>query len=153
MATEYDFYGSADVSTDEIRDLVLGAVGGTVQPDGLVVTDGMSVNAFRVDSGDEMTATRRFGFEHTVTMIFRFYNNRPPEVTRQSMSLMVRAVLTCFDRLPGPGVLLYNGEEVTLQRLGGDVEFNSDWEVWSEIPDVAGIVARHVARPLAQPLL
>jgi hypothetical protein len=153
MATEYDFYGDADVPTDEIRALAAAAVGGVMQPSGLIVTEGMYVDAYRIDSGDEMSATARFGFQHRVTMIFRFYSNKASDVRNRSVALMLCAVLSYFNKYPGRGVLLYNGEEVTLQRLDGDIEFSIDWEDWTDVQEVASLVASHAVRRLNQPLL
>src|SRR6266511_4117402 len=153
MATEYDFYGDADVPTDEIRALAAAAVGGVIQPSVLIVTDGMYVDAYRVDRGDEISATARFGFQHRVTMIFRFYNKTAAEVRSRNVVLMLRAVLSYFDKYSGRGVLLYNGEEVTLQRLDGDVEFSIDWEDWTDVEGAAPLVAGHAVRRLNQPLM
>jgi hypothetical protein len=66
---------------------------------------------------------------------------------------MVEAVLAFFDAYPGRGVLLFNGEEAILQRLGDGIEFGSDWDDWLELPEVTPIVARHSLRRLGQPLL
>jgi hypothetical protein len=65
----------------------------------------------------------------------------------------VRAVLQFFDTYPGEGVLLFNGEEVVLQRLHGSVVVDSKWEELADIPELATLVAALEVAPLPQPLL
>jgi hypothetical protein len=149
----YTFYGEADVTTDEIRSVMAAAVGGTVGADGTIFRDGMNVTAFRVEPEDAHSTTGHFGFQHRVTAVFNFSNRASAETGDHNVALMVEAVLAFFDVYPGRGVLLFNGEEVVLQRLGDGVEFNSEWEDWSEVNEVAPLVARHSLHKLAQPLM
>lgn len=65
----------------------------------------------------------------------------------------MRAVLQVFDRYDGAGVLLFNGEEVVLQRLNGGVVVDSKWEDLADIPELAALVAALQVTPLPQPLL
>ena len=153
MALEYTFYGAADATSEELRSLIAAAVGGSVTPDGTILREGMHVTAARVGSDDAHSTTRLFGFDHRVTAIFRFANLSTTGISEHNSVLMVAAVLAVFDTYPALGVLLFNGEEAVLQRFEDGVVFNCDWEDWSEVDEMAPLLAGHQVRPLPQPLL
>lgn len=153
VATQYDFHGEADVSTPGLCSLAVATTGGARTDAGLIIRDGLYVDAYRVEPGERMSAAALLGFDHRITMVFRFANNRPAEVRDRNLVLMVATVLRCFAEHPGRGVLLYNGERVTVQRLGADVEFDSEWEDWAEVAGVVPLVADRPLRRLGQPLL
>jgi hypothetical protein len=148
----YTFYGAADASSDAIRAVMASAVGGTVGDDGSIVRDGMHVTAYRVEPAEAHATTGHFGFEHRVTAIFTFANLASADVADHNTALMAEAVVAFLEAFPGRGVLLFNGEEVILQRLDDGIEFGADWEDWAELPGVRPLVARHAVRALAQPL-
>ncbi len=153
MAIEYTFYGEADVSSDDLRSVIVGAVGGAQGADGTVLRTGLNVTANRVDAGGGNPATHFFGFEHRVTATFRFSNTAEGGTRDHNITLMVGAVLAYFDRYAGRGVLLFNGEEVIIQRLDHEVVFNSDWDDWTDVDEVRPLLSGHAVRPLLQPLL
>jgi len=160
MAVEYRLYSAADLSGDALASFMADALGGTViddSPDhgGLrrVVRDGLDVTAYRVIPGDEAYAAGVFNFPHRITAAFRFSNRASEQVRAVNVVLMVRAVLSLFDAYPGDGVLLFNGEEVVLQKLSGQVSLNSDWEEWADIPELRPLGEGRDIRPLPQPLL
>jgi hypothetical protein len=98
-------------------------------------------------------ATSVFGFPHRVTASFRLSNRVSEQVRELNVGLMMRAVLSFFDTYPGDGVLLFNGEEVVLQKLTGQVSVNSDWEDRTELAGLRMLRAGRDFRPLPQPLL
>jgi hypothetical protein len=150
----YTFYGEAELTSGDLQNLVATAVGGTVSPTGTIFCDGMNITAHHVDHNDDDDSTGKyFGFEERITATFNFDNLATLEVRDRDIALMVVAVLAILDASPGRGVLLFNGDRAILQRLDDDVEFDSDWDDWSEVSDVAPLVARHVVRLLNQPLL
>ncbi|ROT34234.1 hypothetical protein EF879_05220 [Micromonospora sp. HM5-17] len=154
MAVEYRLYGAADLETDQLVSFLAAELGGTVGDDGRVRRDGLDVTPYRVETGDEAwVATSVFGFPHRVTASFRLSNRVSEQVRELNVGLMMRAVLSFFDTYPGDGVLLFNGEEVVLQKLTGQVSVNSDWEDWTELAGLRMLRAGRDFRPLPQPLL
>ncbi|GAA1817489.1 hypothetical protein HC028_21095 [Planosporangium flavigriseum] len=153
MAMEYRLYGAADMTTEEIFSFMADAIDGSVSPEGFAQREGMTVTAYRVDSGEEASAAGLFGFPHHVTATFRFSNTAPSQVRERNTALMIEAVLRFFDRYPGDGVLLFNGEEVVLQRLAGDLALDRDWEDWTDVPGMSEVIAGREQRLLPQPLL
>lgn len=148
MAIEYTYYGAADLDTDDLRSKAAATLGATLSPDGSMFRDGLWVNAYRVGAADVAKAADLFGFEHRVTITFRFSSLRP-DSEEHNTALMVGVVLA----LSGTdGVLLFNGEEAVMQASGGEVVFAAGWEDWDE-PEVAALVRNHRVAPLAQPLL
>jgi hypothetical protein len=149
MATEYTYYGSADLDTESLRTRVAGALDATLSSDGLVVRDGLTAAAYRIGPGEEATAPGLFGFCHRITVRFRFSPSRRDQQERNT-ALMVGAVLG----LAGTdGVLLFNGEEAVVRSSADDTVFATDWEEWDDMPEVVALKASHRAAPLAQPLL
>jgi hypothetical protein len=148
MAIEYTYYGAADLDTDGLRSLVASALGARLSPDGSMFRDGLWVNAYRVEPAETATAPRLFGFEHRVTVTFRF-SSVHPELEQHNTALMVGVVLALSG---ADGVLLFNGEEAVVQTSGGVVTFAAGWEDWDE-PEVAALMSDHRVAPLAQPLL
>jgi hypothetical protein len=153
MATEYVFYGAADVSSAVLQGMIAAAVAGSVAADGTVSRSGMNVTAYHVEPDDESPVTAYFGFTHQVTITFRFDNVASAHERELNLALMVGAVLGFLDMHPGRGVLLFNGEEVTLQRLDDDVVFSSDWEDWTESDRIQALMMDRAVGVLAQPLM
>jgi hypothetical protein len=72
MAIEYTYYGAADLDTEGLRSVVAATLGATPSADGSMFRDGLWVNAYRVEPTEVATAPSLFGFEHRVTVTFRF---------------------------------------------------------------------------------
>lgn len=153
MATEYVLYGSADLTPEEMRLFLAGVLGAAVAEDGMVHRPGLQVTAYRAEPGEEAYAASLFGFTHRVTATFRFSNRSTEEETEHNTALMAAAVLEFLDRYAGFGVLLFNGEEVVLQKLDGRLALNSDWEDWSASPEMNALIGEREFRALPQPLL
>jgi hypothetical protein len=148
VAIEYTYYGAADLDTDHLRSTVAATLGAALSPDGSMFRDGLWVNAYRVEAADVATAPALFGFQHRVTITFRFSSVRP-NLEEHNTALMVGAVLALSS---ADGVLLFNGEEAVMQASGGEVVFAAGWEDW-DAPEVAALVRNHRVASLAQPLL
>jgi hypothetical protein len=152
VALEYRFYGSADVSTEELLAFVASTTGGFVT-DNYVRRDHLDITPYREEPGEEASAPALFGFVHRATMSFRISNRASSHQRDEAVVLMVRTVLQVFARYDGAGVLLFNGEEVVLQRLNGGVVVDSKWEDLADIPELAALVSGLEVAPLPQPLL
>ncbi|MFC7533850.1 SitI3 family protein [Actinoplanes sp. GCM10030250] len=153
MAIEYTLRSDARAEQDDLRKLLVTALDGRSGPDGTVFRDGMYVTAWQVPEGEGYEVTRLLGFEHRVTAVFHFDNLADPATRDHNVAAMVGAVLAHFDQYRSHGVLLFNGEEIVLQRLTDEVVFNSDWEDWSELDEVAPLLVGHALRSLPQRLM
>ncbi len=155
MALEYTFHGDADVRTDDLRTSVADVVGAPVNADGAIITEGMYIVAYREGPDGEGDRTSEpLGFRQSSTVGFRFYNNMGESVQGRSVALMVSTVLALWHKFGGSGVLLFNGEEITLQRIHDKVEVDAGWrDEWAQMPEAAPVVASLPSRALPQPFL
>ncbi len=153
MATEYDLISEADLSHEEFFSFVRVAVDGVPRESNFMLAEGMGVYAYRVTPDEQRSAADLFGFTHRVTATFRFSNRASDEVLARAEVVMYRAVIEFFERFPGRGVLLYNGEEVTVQKLNEGIEINRDWEEWTENDSLQALINGYTFRTLPQPLL
>lgn len=152
MAMEYRFEGSADVPTEELLSFMAAVTGGFIT-DNYARRDFLDITPWQVEPGDEAFAAAVLGFTDRVTIMFRISNRANSDQRDEAVVLMVRTVLQFFDRYPSEGVLLFNGEQVVLQRLNGGVVVDSKWEELADIPELAALVAGLEVAPLPQPLL
>jgi hypothetical protein len=153
VGTDYELLGEADLSHDGFYSFIQAAVDGRPTESNFMIAEGMGVYAERTTSGDERSAADRFGFTHRVSATFRLSSHASEEVLAQAEVVMYRTVIEFFERFPGRGVLLYNGEEVTIQKLDNGIEINSDWEEWTDNPGLQPLINGYPYRPLPQPLL
>jgi hypothetical protein len=152
MAVEYTYYGSADLTGNDLRSVVSSALGGELSHDGTVVRPGLSATVDRPEAGDEAVAPQLFGFVHRGTVRFRFANNRP-DLEEHNTALMVGVVLSMVDRTDADSVLLFNGEEAVLASVGGEAIFDAAWTDWEPFPEVAALMQGRRVATLPQPLL
>ena len=151
MALEYDFYAAADITREEFLTFLAQTMSAPISHD-YVRGDGLQATAHRETPEEEASTVNEFGFPERISATFRFANLASEQLTDQNTVLMIRTVLAFFDRYPGSGVLLFNGERVVLQKLDGDVELDSDWEDFS-LDGMAEVIAGLSQRPLPQPFL
>lgn len=152
MALEYIYDGSAALSSEELRSLVVSCLGGSLMPDGAILREGLRAVAYQVEPGEEAAAPSLFGFLHRVSVRFRFSSNRG-DLEGHNIALMVSTVLALADRTKADGVLLFNGEEAVLQVVGGEAIFAEDWDDWEDLPEAAALKTGRRVGHLAQPLL
>jgi hypothetical protein len=90
-----------------------------------------------------------FHFTPTLTVGFRFTNNTDDEKARE---IMFQATMLMLEQAQD-AVLLFNGELIVLQRLGGQLTFNSDYHAWDENWLRGKLTIPFDRRPLPSPLL
>ncbi|MFL5351796.1 SitI3 family protein [Archangium sp.] len=91
-----------------------------------------------------------FGFTPELSVLFRFPSNRDYDRFAQTM---LRGVLLLLDH-GRDGVLLFNGEIIVLQRLGGQLTLNSDYHIFDDKDWLKSILTTSFERrPLPSPLL
>jgi hypothetical protein len=153
MAIEYLFLGSQDLSNNELLEFFADAVDGSVVNGDYVERDGLFIIPRHDDSGDQTYITDIFGFVPRIAVTFRFWNLASREVAKANTVTMIRATLLLLHKYQGKGVLLFNYEEVVLQKLNGGVVVNNEWEELAELPELRELVKTRELRPLPQPLL
>ena len=67
-----------------------------------------------------------FGFDPLVSVGFRFINTADHRSARE---ILLHATLTLLEHA-GDAVLLFNGEVIVLQRIGGTLTVNQDYHLW-----------------------
>lgn len=150
MALEYVLYAAAELSTEEFLRFMATAVDGEILGN-YARADALDVTAYRDD--DPAPIAELLGFTHRVTATFRISGGVDDDALRRAENLMLRAVLRFIDTYAAPGVLLFNDEEIVLQKSDGlPVLVNSEWE-WADPDTAATLLTGRVRRQLDQPLL
>jgi hypothetical protein len=95
------------------------------------------------------TIREGFRFIPTLEVGFRFTNNTDHDISRH---VMFQATMLLLEQAQD-AVLLFNYERIVLQRINGQLTFNSDYHTWNEewLKGRLSIPFEH--RPLPSPLL
>jgi len=95
--------------------------------------------------------TIRNGFQFVPTLVigFRFKNNTDFDIFSQ---IMFQATMLLLEHAED-AVLLFNSETIVLQRLGGQLIFNSAYHLWDDDGLKSGLTRPIERRPLPSPLL
>ena len=126
MATEYHFEISSDWTSEQAKRAFAKHLDAELTPNGFVNKQDILISASDVPPGrrTEM-AEREFHFTPTLLAIFRReYEADPAEFVR----LMLRATMLLLEH-GRDAVLLFNGEIIVFQRLGGKLVFNTDYQL------------------------
>jgi hypothetical protein len=92
-----------------------------------------------------------FGFRPTVSISFD--PDTFSDEHDEGLRLQIRAAIFLLDHCRD-AMLLFNGEVIVLQRLGGKLILNEDWNIWTEDLMLEGeITVPHEIRPLPSPIL
>ncbi|WP_433385443.1 SitI3 family protein [Actinoplanes sp. CA-142083] len=153
MATEYTWYGDADVDTDSLRAFIATTTGGEQHADGTVFFPGMYVSSARAEGDDVNPAVELFGFKERFSATFRLSKQADEPAQQHATALMAHTLIAFATRFGGHGVLLFNGEDNILQYGEGTVTFGAEWEDWAENPETAPLLTQFPSRVLPQPLL
>lgn len=97
-----------------------------------------------------------FGFMPTLAVIFRLRRAHVSYADYdEAEHLKYRAVMLLLQQSPGDAVFLFNGEEIVLQRLKGQLTLNMDWGQWdsANFDYLNEITLPHDIRNLPSPLL
>jgi hypothetical protein len=118
---------------------------------------GRGVFISAVDGGDvpDVMIEDAFHFRPTLSVGFRIDtgDDEDPGAYEEAHRLMLRATMLLLEH-SGDGVLLFNGEHVRLQRLGGELVLNENYTNWTDgLCLEIEIRLPHGKRPLRSPLL
>jgi hypothetical protein len=154
MAREYDLYLAASMKPRQALELLAEQIGGLIwsEDDFCLVHEVVTITAAetRIPGRGPTVVEEVFGFALKVRVGFRFVNNTDYDVFRQ---IMLRATMLLLEHAQD-AVLLFNGEIIVLQRLGGNLVFNVDHHIWDDDDLLkSGVSFPFERRPLPSPLL
>ncbi len=91
---------------------------------------GIWVNAYVEDDPENQSLTKEeFGFIPSIIFAFRINTDDTLEIGEQTL---IRAVMTLLQEVAGNAILLFNNENLVLQRINNQLIFNQDmWEEWT----------------------
>ena len=155
MSIDYDLRMNADWSPSQILDLLSETL--KVQwAEGekpILFSNGVILGAIAEWQERQSIMRSAFGFAPTVDVWFRINSRQDEDMGKRTL---LRSVALLLDRFPGDVVLLFNGEHVVLQRLGGSLSFNNNFsKLLSYWPKSELIAAKlpYEWRSLTSPLL
>ena len=151
MALEYDLHLTTSMKPRQALELLAGQIAGL---------DWGDDHSFLFDPTVTMTATTSrtytqslfadtFRFAPTLGIGFRYVWESDYDRFRQ---LMLQATMLLLEHARD-AVLLFNGEIIVLQRLGGQLAFNSDYHMWDDEWLKSRLILPYERRPLPSPLL
>lgn len=99
--------------------------------------------------GWQKTITEGFGFTPTLSVGFRFKTNTDFDAFSEIMN---QATMLLLEHARD-AVLLFNYELIVLQRIGGKLVFNADYQMWDDDLLKGRLTLPFERRPLPSPLL
>lgn len=129
MALEYQLVISTDSSIKSLREVVHQHSSLVWSADHTFLTGtGVQVSGIASSRSRQATIEEGFGFRPEAQLFFRMASD--PEERRVGYHVMLEVVADFLQREAGQAVLLFNGETILLQRLGGELTLNRDWQPW-----------------------
>jgi hypothetical protein len=112
---------------------------------------GIQIRAFEEKDEENQALTEQFfGFVHSLVVSFRISSNQDIE---QAERLMIRATLALLQKTTGDAVLLFNYENIVLQRIKNQLVFNQDfWDPW-KADEIKNALIPYSLKVLSSPLL
>jgi len=87
------------------------------------------IGAFSKRPLGQSVIAEEFGFRPTIDVWFRI---SPKEEYQIGKNTVLRATVELLSKLSGDAVLLFNGEELVLQRIGMQLLIDKEWGVWHQ---------------------
>ncbi|MFG1953049.1 SitI3 family protein [Micromonospora sp. NPDC048830] len=154
MADEFDFHASTTAHPEHLAQFLARALDAETVTPRFLRRDRMHVDLIRLeDPADQDPIAPLLGFTHRVTVTYRLLPSSDEGAYYADVRAMVDSVLGILDHFGGDGVLLFNGEHMLIEALNGYVVFDSEWDDFRDVPELAEVARRHELRRLAQPLL
>ncbi|WP_309889007.1 SitI3 family protein [Archangium sp.] len=154
MATEYEFDIATDLKTVQALELLSRHIGGLTptwngKNSDYLVGSTISISGSEPPKGWQELITEGFGFTPTLSVGFRFHNNTDFDVFSE---IMFQATMLLLEHAED-AVLLFNYEIIVLQRSGGKLVFNADYQMWDDDWLEGRPTLPFERRPLPSPLL
>ena len=154
MATEYEFDMATDLKTSQALELLSRHIGGLTLTWNGKNSDYLLGSTIEIDISEPLkvwqeTITKGFGFTPTLSVGFRFKTNTDFDAFSEIMN---RATTLLLEHARD-AVLLFNYEIIVLQRIGGKLVFNADYQMWDDDWLEGRLTLPFERRPLPSPLL
>lgn len=140
MALSYNLEICTELTPSRTLEAVASTLGLTSDCDCSLRGAGVIASAAAEDEIDAALIYDSFGFRPTVNVRFRLLDKSSPLNGDESV---IKSVISILAATEGDAVLLFNSEEVILQRIGGRLTLNADW--WEQ--PVTASLRRHVTAP------
>jgi len=154
VATEYEFDMATDLKTSQALELLSRHIGGLTLTWNGKNSDYLLGSTIEIDISEPLkvwqeTITKGFGFTPTLSVGFRFKTNTDFDAFSEIMN---RATTLLLEHARD-AVLLFNYEIIVLQRIGGKLVFNADYQMWDDDWLEGRLTLPFERRPLPSPLL
>jgi hypothetical protein len=94
-----------------------------------LVGSGVLVTAFSKGELGQSVIEEAFGFRPDIFVLFRI---KPKEEFEKGRHTIVQTTMKLLEQISGDAVLLFSGEKIVLQRIGGQLLLNREWGNWNE---------------------
>lgn len=149
LADEYWLYSAANVTREQTLALLSAAFDAEHNDFGLGRGESLAVTAWVVDDPEEVESGQDAGVaEPRIGVLFRLRSVDTVETADRETREILDAVLALLREYPAEAVLQFDTETV-LRHTAGQIELNSDWAGWAEVPALAAIVENHPARSMS----
>ncbi|MBW4463638.1 MAG: hypothetical protein KME47_25850 [Nodosilinea sp. WJT8-NPBG4] len=150
MALSYELEMAADLDSQQALQIVANTCLLQWQGEQLI-GNGIQVRAFKESEEDNQELTKQaFGFSPTLIVNFRIKSGQHSE---QAERIMIRATAALLQATSKDAVLLFNYENIVLQRIHNQLIINQDlWDAW-KADELKKIGMPHTIAVLSSPLL
>lgn len=150
MAVEFSLVISTDIEPIQALHIVFKKVGLEWRDSNTyLVGPGVLVSSIRKGALGQSVIEEAFGFRPNISVFFRI---SPKEDYEKGRHTLLQATIELLRQVPGDAVLLFNGENIVLQRIGGQLVLNEEWGNWTP-SQLADVTLPHELRNLPSPLL
>lgn len=149
MALEFSLEAAMDVEPNHALHLIADTIGVSWADQDHLSGLGVRISAINGTDLRKLVIADAFQFVPSLSVGFRV---QPKENYQEGKHTVLRAVMVLLDHFSGDAVLLFNGEDVVLQRLNSSLVINNYWSQWSTA-QLAEIDQPYELRTLISPLL
>jgi hypothetical protein len=148
MALEFDFSISTELEPLQVLQILakqfnLGLDSGQLRE------NGVAIFAISKTTLGQSVIEEGFGFKPTISVGFRITAKDNYE---QGKLTILQATIELMSKLKGDCILLFNGEELLLQRIGEKLLINQDKSIW-KTSQIAEITLPYQLCSISSPLL
>lgn len=148
MALEFDFSIATEIEPLQILQVLAERFGLGLDSGKLRGSDVAIVATQKTELGQSVIE-QGFGFRPTISVGFRI---TAQDDYNKGKLMILEATIELMSKIEGDCILLFNGEEVLLQRIGERLLINQDKSIW-EMSQIATITLPYQLCSIPSPLL
>jgi hypothetical protein len=153
MSLNYDLEIATSLNPKQVLQIIVDELGFTWCEQGNLQGPQVAVSAISQSPLGQSVIEEGFGFRPKIHLSFWISSHANEEEGRIARQSVIRAVMTILRYESGDAVLLFNGENLLLQRLNGNLILNSVWKEWTSYYLFDEITLPCERREIASPLL